>query len=478
MSFTGPYPPPGTTVSGGFVPSSGNVFFGGISLAQYGFQLNGISGRWFPSLLRNEIAIANRQAPADMTRFYDVSTIGLQGTISADMVDWNANFNHAAWITRINTLKSLLNPMKGFQRLQIIDDFSRSRYARLMEGGLIEQFPVFQLPFQAVTFGFECLEPWWRVRLPDVTLTQSGIIQKNMVLNPSFIGVSTNYCPNVSLDTGGTIIPSGIAYSGSTSMQLGLSGAQRVRIVIGGSIAPGMPYQARIYLKGLAGGEQVTAILQSQGTPTLTSSSVAATLTSDWTPVNVNWTPSQSVSDPVLVLQSTTGGMTTFYADAAQAAVAPLPSDFFTGDSPGCTWLGVSNGSASERATPGAIPYAGDAPSRPYVELLVSDVIYAASATNPVVLVGVDDLQCSWRGTVTDGALNPGDTVSIDSEALVCTVQPVQGATEDATRYYDFSGPGSYLSDGFPAIQDGGSAVTFLHPNISRVDISYESLVL
>jgi hypothetical protein len=127
------------------------------------------------------------------------------------------------------------------------------------------------------------------------------------------------------------------------------------------------------------------------------------------------------------------------------------------------------------------VPNDGDDKARPKLRIsIVQDVAAIVGAVvQPVNLFQLDDFLVNWKGSGSSGMLHAGDTLILDSESLTATKQiGGAGLPVDVLRYYDYSGPDAFTSDGFPLVARGGSVMNAINDAVGAINFELDELLL
>ncbi len=128
---------------------------------------------------------------------------------------------------------------------------------------------------------------------------------------------------------------------------------------------------------------------------------------------------------------------------------------------------------------PTEVPNEGDDAATPIIDVSIGGKISAfqGARLQPAVLFTIDDMQVGWKGNSdNDEELNAGDVLRIDSENLVVLHTVANADPVNVVRNYEYSGPGAFKGNGFPAILEGGSTVSQVHSNVASLNIQYDHL--
>jgi hypothetical protein len=152
-----------------------NFRFDDIELASLGLSVREFDGRSMPNYATDTVILSNRRK-ADVTPgASDPGSTVLQGTLSADTDSWE-DMTHENWLARLDELKRVISPRKGYRKLVVSGDQpDRFRMCRYSSMSLVEAGPgLLKRPFHPISISFENFEPYWREPAPTVQTTQIG----------------------------------------------------------------------------------------------------------------------------------------------------------------------------------------------------------------------------------------------------------------------------------------------------------------
>lgn len=157
-----------------------NFRFDDIELATLGLSIREFDGRAMSQYAVDTAVLSNRRK-ADVTPgAFDPGSTILQGMLSADTDEWES-WTHENWLARLDELKMVISPRKGFRKLVVSGDSpNRHRLCRYSNMSLVETGPgLLRKPFHPISLSFENYEPFWREPVTPVQVSQPGDVVPN-----------------------------------------------------------------------------------------------------------------------------------------------------------------------------------------------------------------------------------------------------------------------------------------------------------
>ena len=176
----------------------------------------------------------------------------------------------------------------------------------------------------------------------------------NLITNPSFTaGTTTGWAVTGTLLNAGAIL-SVVAIAGPggslivNACQVATTATTNEGMTTPVTCAASTQYTVSVYIRGLAGGEQVQLIVNDAGTGSTINNAVAsATLTTNWTRLAVTGTTGSNSATFNVVVRTTTATVRTFFVDQTQCSANATAITYCDGDQGGGLWAGTPSQSVT-----------------------------------------------------------------------------------------------------------------------------------